>query len=65
MSCTNYYCAGDHCRRTTQRLCVRMMNRTYYYCVVCGRRLELRGEYEQNRGGGRQSSLASGTYPQM
>jgi len=46
---TNYYCAGENCRRTTQRLTVRMQDRTYFYCVKCGRRLELRGEYEQTR----------------
>lgn len=49
MSCINYYCAGEQCRRTTRRLCVRMGDRTYYYCVSCGRRLELRNEYERDR----------------
>jgi len=44
MTGTNFYCAGEGCRRTTRRLTVRMQNRTYYYCVNCGRRLELRGE---------------------
>ena len=48
MTCTSYYCAGDHCRRTTNHLCVRMQQRTYYYCVQCGRRLELRDEYERH-----------------
>ena len=47
MQDANYYCAANLCRRTTQRVTVRMMNRTYYYCVRCGRRLELREEYEQ------------------
>lgn len=42
MSCSSYYCAGDHCRRTTSRVRVRMRKRTYFYCVECGRRLELR-----------------------
>ena len=42
----NYYCAGDQCRRTTRRLCVRMRKRTYFYCVNCGRRLELRDDLE-------------------
>jgi len=41
---SNYYCAGEHCRKTTRRLTVRMEKRTYYYCVNCGRRLELRDE---------------------
>ena len=40
MADTNYYCAGSHCRRTTQRVRVRMAEQTYYYCVECGRRLE-------------------------
>ena len=44
MSCKNYYCAD--CRQTTRRLTVRMNNRTYFYCVHCGRRLERRDEYE-------------------
>jgi hypothetical protein len=26
-----------------------MMDRTYFYCVNCGRRLEERKEYEQSR----------------
>ena len=46
MSCTNYYCAGDRCRRTTQHLCVRLQSGTYLYCVNCGRRLEVRDECE-------------------
>ena len=46
MTC-NYYCAGENCRKTTRRLTVRMMDRTYFYCVNCGRRLELRGEIDQ------------------
>ena len=46
MTGNNYYCAGDQCRKTTRRLCVRMRNRTYYYCVNCGRRLELRDDLE-------------------
>lgn len=44
MTGNNYYCAGDQCRKTTRRLCVRMRKRTYFYCVNCGRRLELRDE---------------------
>ena len=44
MTGTNFYCAGEGCRRTTRRLTVRMQNRTYFYCVNCGRRLELRAE---------------------
>ena len=44
MTGNNYYCAGNHCRRTTQRVRVRMAERTYYYCVECGRRLECREE---------------------
>ena len=47
MQGANYYCAGDQCRQTTQRVTVRMMDRTYYYCVKCGRRLEVREEHEQ------------------
>ncbi len=47
MQGANYYCAADQCRQTTQRVTVRMMNRTYYYCVRCGRRLEVREEYER------------------
>ena len=42
MTATNYYCAGSQCRRTTQRVRVRMASQTYYYCVECGRRLESR-----------------------
>ena len=49
MTCNNYYCAGDHCRKTTERVRVRMRNRTYFYCVVCGRRLEMRDEYERQQ----------------
>jgi len=49
MTITSYYCAGEPCRKTTPRVTVRMRNRTYYYCVKCGRRLELRGEYEETR----------------
>ena len=49
MTGTNYYCSGDRCRRTTHRLRVRMSNRTYYYCVECGRRLETRTEYEEHQ----------------
>jgi len=45
----NYYCAGDQCRKTTRRLCVRMRKRTYYYCVNCGRRLELRADHEHEQ----------------
>jgi len=45
----NFYCAGDQCRKTTRRLCVRMRKRTYYYCVNCGRRLELRADHEHAR----------------
>jgi len=47
MSCTNYYCAGDRCRRTTQHLVVRMESRTFLYCVKCGRRLEQRVQSER------------------
>ena len=47
MRCTNYYCAGDHCRRTTQRVRVRIDDRTYLYCVHCGRRLEMRALRDQ------------------
>ncbi len=50
MTGNNYYCAGEQCRRTTRRLCVRMRKRTYYYCVNCGRRLELRDEVEVQGG---------------
>lgn len=39
---TNYYCAGERCRKTTRHVCVRMDERVYFYCVDCGRRLELR-----------------------
>jgi len=46
MSCNSYYCSGDTCRRTTRHLCVKMRHRTFFYCVACGRRLELRGEAE-------------------
>lgn len=49
MACTNYYCAGQRCRQTTNHLRVRMHDRTYFYCVKCGRRLELRGEFERAR----------------
>lgn len=45
----SYYCAGQGCRRTTNRVTVRMQNRTYYYCVQCGRRLETRLERETDR----------------
>ena len=58
MQVANYYCA--ECRQTTQRVTVRMMNRTYYYCVKCGRRLEVREEYEQYHGhhdGGRSQAF--------
>lgn len=47
MSGHNYYCAGEHCRKTTSHFCVRMDERTYYYCVDCGRRLEVRLEVRQ------------------
>jgi hypothetical protein len=47
MSDTNYYCAGTRCRRTTRRVRVRMGQNTYYYCVECGRRLEVREEQLQ------------------
>ncbi len=43
---SNYYCAGSRCRKTTRRVCVRMSNRTYLYCVDCGRRLEMRREQQ-------------------
>jgi hypothetical protein len=49
MTGTSYYCAGDGCRRTTRRLTVRMQKRTYFYCVDCGRRLELRDEEAAER----------------
>jgi hypothetical protein len=49
MSCTNYYCAGDRCRRTTEHLRVRMESRTYLYCVKCGRRLEHRVRPERDQ----------------
>jgi len=39
---TNYYCAGQSCRRTTRHLYVRLENQGYLYCVDCGRRLEVR-----------------------
>lgn len=48
MTFRNYYCDSPQCRRTTRRLCVRMNGRTYYYCVDCGRRLELRPEYDKH-----------------
>ncbi len=47
MSCNSYYCSSQHCRRTTRHLCVKMRERTFFYCVTCGRRLELREEFEQ------------------
>ncbi len=47
---SNYYCAGQACHRTTQHVIVRMHERTYYYCVQCGRRLEERAEYEKTLG---------------
>ena len=47
MNGTSYYCAGQGCRRTTPRVTVRMLDRTYFYCVQCGRRLESREEYER------------------
>jgi len=50
MSCNSYYCAGDHCRRTTNRMRVRMRKRTYFYCVECGRRLELRVRHRNRFG---------------
>lgn len=46
---TNYYCAGQACHRTTQHVIVRMHERTYYYCVQCGRRLEERTEYDREQ----------------
>lgn len=49
MTGNNYYCAGEQCRKTTRRLCVRMRKRTYFYCVNCGRRLELREDHEHLR----------------
>ena len=52
MADNNYYCAGSQCRKTTQRVCVRMEKRTYYYCVDCGRRLETRGEVEESKKAG-------------
>jgi hypothetical protein len=42
----NYYCASSQCRRTTQRLRVEMAQKTYYYCVECGRRLERKEAHE-------------------
>ena len=48
MSCTNYYCAGDRCRRTTQHLVVRIEGRIFLYCVKCGRRLEQRVQRERH-----------------
>lgn len=42
MTGTNYYCTGDSCRKTTPHVCVRMDKRTFFYCVHCGHRLELR-----------------------
>ncbi|MHC4931986.1 MAG: hypothetical protein ACYTGV_07345 [Planctomycetota bacterium] len=45
----NYYCAGDHCRRTTERVRVHMKGKTYFYCVDCGKRLEERNGYEHTR----------------
>ena len=42
MKLPNYYCAGESCRQSTRRLAVRVRNRTFYYCVRCGRRLERR-----------------------
>ncbi|MHC5051894.1 MAG: hypothetical protein ACYTGK_14935 [Planctomycetota bacterium] len=56
MSCTNYYCAGDRCRRTTQHLRVRMESRTYLYCVKCGRRLEHRVQPEREEEEAREAS---------
>jgi len=47
---SNYYCAGQACHRTTHHVIVRMHDRTYYYCVQCGRRLEERTEYEKTLG---------------
>jgi len=47
MTGANYYCAGDHCRRTTSHLRVRMDRETYLYCVECGRRLEVRRSLEE------------------
>lgn len=49
MTATNYYCSGEQCRRTTRRMTVQLQRRTYFYCVKCGRRLELRDEYERSR----------------
>ena len=49
MTTTNYYCAGEQCRKSTTRLMVRLQRRTYLYCVRCGRRLEMRDEYECER----------------
>ncbi len=48
MTFRSYYCDSPQCRRTTRRFCVRMNQRTYYYCVECGRRLELRPEYDKH-----------------
>jgi len=42
MTGTNYYCSSAACRKTTAHVRVRMDRRTYFYCVQCGHRLELR-----------------------
>jgi len=44
MTGTNYYCAGERCRKTTRHLYVRLENQAYLYCVECGRRLDVRPE---------------------
>ncbi|MGH2670222.1 MAG: hypothetical protein ACRDH5_14090 [bacterium] len=49
MTGTNFYCAGDQCRKTTHHVCVRMNEQTYFYCVTCGRRLELLPSRVPNR----------------
>jgi len=47
MTGTNYYCAGDRCRKTTRHLYVRLESLAYLYCVDCGRRLDVRPEATQ------------------